>query len=149
MMLLWAWTAPLLSAWQALAAGLWEAGSGGALVKRPLFRGPLAGSQHQDPSCDDVPYICVCIFFSRFEVLFYYRLSQGFEYSSLCYKMSPSYISTLSITSSRSSIKLTSIESVMPSSHLIFCCPLLLLPPIPPSIRLFPNESALRMRWPK
>ena len=42
-----------------------------------------------------------------------------------------------------------SIESVMPSSHLILCCPLLLLPPIASSIRVFPNESALRMRWPK
>ena len=40
------------------------------------------------------------------------------------------------------------IESVMPSSHLILCCPLLLLPPIPPSIRVFSNESTLRMRWP-
>ena len=44
---------------------------------------------------------------------------------------------------------LTSIESVMPSSHLILCRPLLLLPPIPPSIRVFSNESTLRMRWPK
>ena len=42
-----------------------------------------------------------------------------------------------------------SIESVMPSNHLILCCPLLLLPPIPPSIRVFSNESTLRMRWPK
>ena len=41
----------------------------------------------------------------------------------------------------------TSIESVMPSSHLILCCPLLLLPPIPPSIRVFSNESTLHMRW--
>ena len=56
---------------------------------------------------------------------------------------------SLSITNSRSSLKLTSIESVMPSSHLILCCPLLLLPPIPPSIRVFSNESTLRMRWPK
>ena len=56
---------------------------------------------------------------------------------------------SLSITSSRSSLKLTSIESVIPSSHLILCSPLLLLPPIPPSIRVFSNESALRMRWPK
>ena len=47
------------------------------------------------------------------------------------------------------SIRLTSIESVMPSSHLIHCCPLLLLPPIPPSIRVFSNESTLCMRWPK
>ena len=45
--------------------------------------------------------------------------------------------------------KLTSIESVMPSSHLILCCTLLLLPPIPPSIRVISNESTLRMRWPK
>ena len=45
--------------------------------------------------------------------------------------------------------KLTSIKSVMLSSHLILCCPLLLLPPIPPSIRVFSNESTLRMRWPK
>ena len=45
--------------------------------------------------------------------------------------------------------QLTSIESVMPSSHLILCCPLLLLPSIPPSIRVFSNESTLHMRWPK
>ena len=56
---------------------------------------------------------------------------------------------SLSITNSQSSLKLTSIESVMPSSHLILCRPLLLLPPIPPSIRVFSNESTLRMRWPK
>ena len=49
----------------------------------------------------------------------------------------------------RVSLRLTSIESVMPSSHLILCHPLLLLPPIPPSIRVFFNESTLRMRWPK
>ena len=56
---------------------------------------------------------------------------------------------SLSITNSWSLLKLMSIESVMPSSHLILCCPLLLLPPIPPSIRVFSNESALHMRWPK
>ena len=56
---------------------------------------------------------------------------------------------SLSITNSRSSLRLTSIESVRPSSHLILCHPLLLLPPIPPSIRVFSNESTLRMRWPK
>ena len=55
----------------------------------------------------------------------------------------------LSITNSRSSLKLTSIESVMPSSHLILCLPLLLLPPIPPSIRVFSNEPTLCIRWPK
>ena len=57
---------------------------------------------------------------------------------------------SLSITNSQSSPKLMCIESVMmPSSHLILCRPLLLLPPIPPSIRVFSNESTLRMRWPK
>ena len=56
---------------------------------------------------------------------------------------------SLSITNSQSSLRLTSIESVMPSSHLILCSPLLLLPPIPPSIRVFSNESTLCMRWPK
>ena len=55
----------------------------------------------------------------------------------------------LCITNSQSSLKLMSIESVMPSSYLILCRPLLLLPPIPPSIRVFFNESTLRMRWPK
>ena len=56
---------------------------------------------------------------------------------------------SLSITNSRSSLRLMSIESVMPSSHLILCHHLLLLPSIPPSIRVFSNESTLRMRWPK
>ena len=55
----------------------------------------------------------------------------------------------LSITNSRSSLRFMSIESVMPSSHLILCRPLLLLPPIPPSIRVSSNESTLLMRWPK
>ena len=56
---------------------------------------------------------------------------------------------SLSITNSRSSFRLTSIESLMPSSHLILCRPLFLLPPIPPSIRVFSNGSTLCMRWPK
>ena len=56
---------------------------------------------------------------------------------------------SLSIANSRSLFKLMSIESVMPSNNLILCCPLLLLPSIFPSIRVFSNESALRIRWPK
>ena len=56
---------------------------------------------------------------------------------------------SLSITKSRSSPKLMCIESMIPSSYLILCCPLLFLPPIPPSIRVFSNESTLCMRWPK
>ena len=55
----------------------------------------------------------------------------------------------MSITKSQSSLKLMSIESVMPSSHLILCRPLILLPIIPPSIRVFSNESTLYMKWPK
>ena len=56
---------------------------------------------------------------------------------------------SLSLTNSRSSLRLTSIESVMSTSHLILCHPLLLLPPIPPSIRVFSSESTPHMRWPK
>ena len=56
---------------------------------------------------------------------------------------------SLSITNSRSSLKLMSIESVMPSNHLILCCPLLLLPSIFPTIRVFSNESVLHIRWTK
>ena len=56
---------------------------------------------------------------------------------------------SLSITNSQSLLRLMSIESVMPSSHLILCCPLLLLPPISPSIRVFSNKSTLHIRWPK
>ena len=56
---------------------------------------------------------------------------------------------SMSITNSQSSLRLMSMESVMPSSHLILCHPLLLLPPVPPSFRVFSNESTLLMRWPK
>ena len=56
---------------------------------------------------------------------------------------------TLSITNSQSILKITSIESVMPSNHLILCCPLLLSPSVFPSNRVFSNESALHIRWPK
>ena len=55
----------------------------------------------------------------------------------------------LSITNSQSRVKLMFIESVMPSNYLILCCPLLFLPSISPSIRIFSNESALCIRWPK
>ena len=61
----------------------------------------------------------------------------------------PARQTSLSITNSRSSLRLTSIESVTPSSHLILCRPHLLLPPIPPSIRVFSNESTLCVRWTK
>ena len=59
------------------------------------------------------------------------------------------YQASLSITHSQSWLKLMSIKSVMPSNHLILCHPILLLPSIFPSIRVFSSESALRIRWPK
>ena len=84
----------------------------------------------------------------------FHRMFSSFQFS--CSVVSNSLRSlfaacqaSLSITNTQSSLRLMSIESVMPSSHLILCCPLLLLPPIPPSIRVFSNESTLRMRWPK
>ena len=82
-------------------------------------------------------------------------LSPTFQFSSvaqLCLFVTPRIAArqaSLTITSSRSSLRFTSIESVMPSSLLILSRPLLLLPPIPPRIRVFSNESTLHMRWPK
>ena len=68
---------------------------------------------------------------------------------ALCNPMNRSTPGLQSITNSQSSLKLMSIDSVMPSNHLILCHPLLLLPPIPPSIRVFSNDSVLCIRWPK
>ena len=68
---------------------------------------------------------------------------------TLCDPMNRRRQASLSITNSRSLLKLMSIELVMPSSHLILCRPLLLPPSIFPSIRVFSNESALHMSWPK
>ena len=68
---------------------------------------------------------------------------------SLCDPMTAAHQASLSITNSQSLLKLMSIESVMPSNHLIFCCPLPLPPSIFPSIRVFSNRSVLCIRWPK
>ena len=68
---------------------------------------------------------------------------------TLCDPMDCSIPGLLSFTISQNLLKLMSIEWVMPSSHLIFCCPLLLLPSVFPNIRVFSNESALCIRWPK
>ena len=84
-------------------------------------------------------------------LLFKLPSSVQFSCSVMSYSATPWTIAcqaSLSITNSRSLPKLMSIESVMPSNHLILCHPLLLLPPIPPSIRVFSNESALCIRWP-
>ena len=85
--------------------------------------------------------MCVCVQFSSVQSLSHVQFFET-PWIAACQ-------ASLSITNSRSSLKFISIESVMPSSHLILCHPLLLLPPIPPSIRVFSNESTLHMRWPK
>ena len=87
------------------------------------------------------------------------RSEKSIQFSSIQFSRSVVWLSvtpwiaahqaSLSFTISWSSLKLTSIESLMPSSYLILCYPLFLLPPIPPSIRFFSNESTLRIRWPK
>ena len=95
-----------------------------------------------------------CYIFKSTIIFFYYILvSQSVHSLSRVRLFVTPWIAacqaSLSITNSRSLLKLMSIESVMPSSHLILCRPLLLLPPIPPSIRVFSIESSLCMRWPK
>ena len=105
-----------------------------------------------------IKYQAILIFFTRitimnnFPILIFYQFSSVQSLSHVQLFATP-WIATcqasLSITISWSSLKLMSIESVMPSSHLILCRPLLLLPPIPPSIRVLSNESTLCMRWPK
>ena len=83
---------------------------------------------------------------------YYYLFSSGQSLSHVWVFATPwtaACQDSLSITNSQSLLKLMSTELLMLSNHLIFCCPLLLLPSIFPSIRVFSNESALRIRWPK
>ena len=91
-------------------------------------------------------FVCFSLSFFFFSCMDLIRSDQSLSCVRLCNPMNRRREASLSITNSRSSLKLTSIESVMPSSHLILCRPLLLLPPIPPSIRVFSNESTLCMR---
>ena len=104
----------------------------------------------------------LCSYFERAKfkrLLMYFRRSGCFHHLSSVQSLSrvqlfetpwiAAHQASLSITNSWSLLKLMPIESVMPSSHLILCRPLLLLPPIPPSTRVFSNESTLRMRWSK
>ena len=95
-----------------------------------------------------------CTFFSpmRFCSLSSFQFSSVQSLSCVRLFVTPwitAHQASLSVTISRSSLRLTSIKSMMPSSHLILCRPFILLPPIPPSIRVFSNESTLLMRWPK
>ena len=117
---------------------LWSISSGFPLANHFHF----SGSESVFGLSQDLPLCaCVSLQFSSVQSLSRVRLFVT-PWIAACQ-------ASLSITNSRSLFRLTSIESVMPSSHLIFCLPLLLLPPIPPSIRVFSNESTLRMRWPK
>ena len=90
--------------------------------------------------------------YSRVFLIFYWLLSSVQLLSCVWLFANPwtaACQASLSITNSRSLLKLMSIESVMPSSHLILCCPLHFLPSIFPSTRVFSNELALHIRWPK
>ena len=75
--------------------------------------------------------------------------SVQFSHSIMSDSVTIAHQASLSITNSQSLLKLMSIESVMPSSHLILCCPFFLLPSVFPSIRVFSNESVVHIRWPK
>ena len=93
-----------------------------------------------------------CIYLARILTLSSVQFS-SFQSRSLVRLFATPWIAerqaSLSITNSQSSLRLESIKSVMPSNHFILCRPFLLLPSIFPSIRVFSNESALRIRWPK
>ena len=93
------------------------------------------------------PWILVCTVFSPFKMAPVSSVAQ--LCLTLCDPVDYSTPRFLSVTNSWSLLKLMSIESVMPSNHLILCCPLLLLPSIFPSIRLFSKDSVLPIRWPK
>jgi len=103
-------------------------------------------------------YVCIyiyiiCVYIIQLYNIYYQFNSVQFSPTELMSNSATPWITaheaSLSITIPRSSLRFTSIESVMPSSHLILFRPLLLLPPISPSIRVFSNESTLHMRWPK
>ena len=112
---------------------------------------PFSGIFPTQGSNPDLPYYRQILYhLSHQEAQIYYQFSSVAQSCPALFDpMNHSTPASLSITNSRSSLRLASIESVMPSSHLILCRPLLLLPPIPPSVRVFCNESSLHMRWPK
>ena len=104
--------------------------------------------QHPSPPFSAFPHLCTSVIF--------YLVPRGISSVQLLSRVRlfatpwiAAHQASLSITNSRSSLRLAPIESMMPSSHLILCRPLLLLPPVPPRIRVFSNESTLCMRWPK
>ena len=134
---LW-FSSQILIAWHSL---LWEYSEGVVLNNTPSFYGGTTLS-----SCAFMRQL------SLEEVLTFPCLSSVQSLSHVQLFATPwtaAHQASLSISSSWSPLKPMSVESVMPSNHLILCCPLLLLPPIFPSIRVFSNESALCIKWPK
>ena len=93
--------------------------------------------------------VILCLWFCRPAILFFSSVQSLSRVWLFANPWITARQASLSNTNSQSSMKLMSIELVMPFSHLILCRPLLLLPPIPPSIRVFSNESTFLMRWPK
>ena len=116
-----------------------------------LAHSPWLGISLQQHLLQEAPPTCMCIFQYRPSYRFQFLLTRLVQFSRSVVSDSTTpwiaeHQASLSITNSQSSLRLKSIESVMPSSHLILWRPLLLLPPIPPSIRVFSNESTLRTR---
>ena len=96
-----------------------------------------------------IPITCCFLQFPLLIKIFYHLLLQLFSHSVVSSSWTPVWQASLSFTNSWSLLRLMSLEPVMPSNHLILCRPLLFLPSIFPSIRVFSNESALHIRWPK
>ena len=117
----------------------------------------LSGTTENNVQCIKLHILKThCFYFGNFlcQWCFQFLTFASVQFNSLIVSNSvtpwiTAHQASLSITNPQSSLRLMSIESVMPSSHLILCCPLLFLPPIPPSIRVFSNESNLHIRWPK
>jgi len=131
-----------------LKTGHFQEFSDSLVIRTPQFHSwALVGELGSCKSCVEAKgkkrshFLISSVQFSSFQLLSYVQL--------FATPWTAAHQASLSITNSRSSLKLMSIELVMPSNHLILCHPLLLLPSVFPSIRAFSNESVLCIRWPK
>ena len=132
------------------SSGFQPSPTSGSFPMSHLF---ISGCQHIGTSASaSVLSVTIEVCLTKTTQCFFYYVSWIQSLSRVRLFVTPwitAHQASLSITNSGSSLKIMSIKSVMPSSHLILCCPLLLLPPIPLSIRVFSNESTLCIRWPK
>ena len=119
---------------------MWESPTVTLALKWMYKRGEISAVNGDPTLWYQLPLLSICFQFSSVQSLSHVQL--------FATPWTAARQVSLSITNSWSLLKPMSIESVMPSSHLILCCPLLLLPPIPPSIRVFSNETTIPMRWP-